>query len=255
MLNIGIFGASGRMGRLLVQETKKHPDLCLSSVFVRRSLSPSLIQILPENTFVTNDLEQFLTHCALVIDFSLPQALASLLTALRKHPLPLVCGTTGLSAPVWGDLQELSQHAPVLHSSNMSLGMAVLLKIVSVIAKDLKHADIEIVETHHRYKKDAPSGTALTLGQACALARGWDFEKVRTTHRDTPRQEKEIGLASLRGGNVVGKHTVGFYLDGEYLEVEHVVSERDIFAKGALQVAKWLVLQPPGFYGVENLYH
>ncbi|WP_120951229.1 4-hydroxy-tetrahydrodipicolinate reductase [Helicobacter sp. L8] len=255
MLNIGIFGASGRMGRLLVQETKKHPDLCLSSVFVRKTLSPSLIQILPENTFVTNDLEQFLAHCALVIDFSLPQALPSLLAALHKHPLPLVSGTTGLGAQVWEDLRALSQQIPILHSSNMSLGMAVLLKVTSMIAKDLKHANIEIVETHHRYKKDAPSGTALHLGRACAQARGWDFEKVCMAHRDAPRQEEEIGFASVRGGDVVGKHVVGFYLDGEYLELEHVVTERNIFAKGALQVAKWLIGQPPGFYGVEHLYH
>ncbi len=242
------------MGKLLVQEIKKDSSLCLSSVFVRKSLNMSLVQMLPESTFVTNDLEQFLARCALVVDFSLPQALPSLLEALHKRPLPLLSGTTGLNTQTWEDLQDLSKHVPVLHASNMSLGMAVLNRVVALVAQSLKDADIEIVETHHRYKKDAPSGSALSLGQSCARARGLDFAKVCAASRNTQRQEHEIGFASVRGGDVVGKHAVGFYLDGEYLELKHVVTERAIFAKGALAVAKWLVSQKPGFYGIENLY-
>ncbi len=242
------------MGRLLVQESKKYPNLCLSSVFVRKGLSPALVQILPESAFVTNDLEQFLAHCSLVIDFSLPQALPILLEALSKHPLPLVSGTTGLSVQVCQDLRNLGKQVPVLYASNMSLGMATLYKLASLTAQALKHADIEIVEAHHRYKKDAPSGSALRLGEACAQARGWDFAKACAMRRDAQRQEHEIGFASVRGGDVVGKHEVGFYLDGEYVELRHVVTERSIFAKGALEAAKWLAAQSPGFYGIEHLY-
>ncbi|WP_104749829.1 4-hydroxy-tetrahydrodipicolinate reductase [Helicobacter cynogastricus] len=253
-MDIGVFGASGKVGRLLIQEIKKTADLNLSSVFVRKNLTPALVQILPESAFVTNNLEQFVQHCQLVIDFSLSNALSSLLDILSQHPLPLVSGTTGLDMQSWDKLQNLAKHVPVLHTSNMSLGMAVLNKVVASVAKNLKEADIEIIETHHRYKKDAPSGSALTLGKTCAQARNLEFQEIYAPKRDAQRQEKEIGFASVRGGDVVGKHVVGFYLDGEYLELTHVVTERSIFAKGALEVARWLVSQPPGFYSIENLY-
>ncbi|WP_199765373.1 4-hydroxy-tetrahydrodipicolinate reductase [Helicobacter felis] len=253
-MDIGVFGASGKVGGLLIQEIKKTTDLNLSSVFIRKNLTPALIQILPESAFVTNNLEQFLQHCQLVMDFSLPQATSSLLETLLEHPLPLVSGTTGLDAQSWENLQKLARHVPVLHASNMSLGMAVLNKVVGLVAKNLRGADIEIVETHHRYKKDAPSGSALTLGETCAQARNLEFEKVYAPQREAQRQEQEIGFASVRGGDVVGKHVVGFYLDGEYLELAHVVTERNVFAKGALEVARWLVSQPPGLYNIENLY-
>lgn len=254
MLNIGVFGASGKVGGLLVREIQKHADLCLSSVFVRQNLSMHLAQVLPEDTFVTNDLEQFLAHCALVIDFSLPRAALGLLQALLERPLPLVSGTTGLEEQTWHAIQELSQIVPVLHAPNMSIGMAILNKIVGLVARDLKQADIEIVEMHHRYKKDAPSGSALILGQSCAQARNLDFTRVYQKQRENQRQESEIGFASLRGGDMVGKHTVGFYLEGEYLELNHTATDRNIFAKGALEAARWLVLQKPGLYNIQNLY-
>ncbi|WP_205436293.1 4-hydroxy-tetrahydrodipicolinate reductase [Helicobacter suis] len=252
MLQVGIFGASGKVGSLLAREVQKQPQLSLSSVFVRQNLSLNLAQILPQDTFVTNDIEQFVAHCEIVVDFSSAKALDQLIQVLLKHPLPLVSGTTGLKE--WQALLDLSQKAPVLHASNMSLGMAVLNKIVGLVAKDLMHADIEISEIHHRYKKDAPSGSALTLGQTCAQARSIDFKQACQQHREGLRKEGEIGFSSLRGGDLVGSHTVGFYLDGEYLEFNHTATDRTIFAKGALEAAKWLALQKPGLYHIQDLY-
>ncbi|GMB92362.1 Dihydrodipicolinate reductase DapB [Helicobacter bizzozeronii] len=254
MLNIGVFGASGKVGGLLVREIQKHSDLCLTSVFVRQNLSMHLAQALPEDAFVTNDLEQFLAHCDLVIDFSLPKASSKLIEFLLKDPKPLVSGTTGLEEQTWQAIRQLSQVVPVLHTPNMSVGMAVLNKIVGSVAKDLQEADIEITEMHHRYKKDAPSGSALILGQTCAQARDLIFDQVSQTKRENQRQTDEIGFVSLRGGDVVGKHIVGFYLDGEYLELTHIATDRNIFAKGALQAAKWLISQQPGLYNIQNLY-
>ncbi|CRF46307.1 4-hydroxy-tetrahydrodipicolinate reductase [Helicobacter heilmannii] len=253
VLQVGISGASGKVGGLLAKEIQKHPHLALSSIFLRQNLSLQLAQILPQETFVTNDVEQFLAHCQLVIDFSSPKALDTLLSALLQTPLPLVCGTTGLQEQ-WQVLAELSQKVPVLYASNMSLGVAVLNEVVGAVAKNLEHADIEITEIHHRFKKDAPSGTALTLGQTCAYARGVDFKEVCQEHREGARKEGEIGFTSLRAGDVVGRHTVGFYLDGEYLELSHTATDRNIFAKGALEAAKWLFAQKPGLYNIQDIY-
>ncbi|PAF52627.1 4-hydroxy-tetrahydrodipicolinate reductase [Helicobacter sp. 13S00477-4] len=253
MLKIGIFGATGRIGRLLIEETIKDKELELGSVFVHKELAFSL----PEKTLATNNFESFIQNSDLVIDFSLPEATHSLLQALIKRPIPLVSGTTGLDESTFSLFKELSLLTPLLYATNMSKGVAMLNRLLPIIVKGLDDSDIEISEIHHRYKKDAPSGTALSLANTCAKARGLDLSKVRISGRDgniDKRKADEIGVMSFRGGDIAGKHTVGFYLDGEYLELTHNANSRLTFAKGAITAAKWLIKQKNGFYQIEDLF-
>ncbi|PAF44524.1 4-hydroxy-tetrahydrodipicolinate reductase [Helicobacter sp. 11S02596-1] len=255
-MKIGIFGATGRIGRLLITEIAHSQNHSLSSVFVRKELD-FLLPKNTENTLVTNDLESFIRHCDVVIDFSLPNATSSLLNTALKNPVPIVSGTTGLDEKTLDLLKELSNAVPVLYATNMSKGVAILNKILPILAQGLKEADIEICEIHHRHKKDAPSGTALSLGETCAKARNLDLGNVRVSGRDGnigERKPDEIAIMSLRGGDVAGRHTVGFYLDGEYLELTHNATSRLTFAKGALRAAEWLIKQEKGFYGIEDIF-
>lgn len=251
MINVGIFGATGRVGKLLIDDLEQAPELTLSTVYVRQSLS----QPLPEGTLVTNDISAFLEACDIVIDFSLPEAAQALLEALLEAPKPLVSGTTGLNQHQLNLLKELSDVAPVLYATNMSLGVALLNRLVNLAAKTLEGFDIEIVEMHHRHKKDAPSGTALTLAESAAAGRGVDLDAVRVSGRNGnigARTEEEIAVMALRGGDIVGKHTVGFYNDGEFVELGHTATSRNTFSKGALRAAGWLHAQPAGLYAISD---
>lgn len=253
MIKIGVFGASGRVGRLLIDLINTHAQCKLSAIFVRKTLD----FVVPEDTLVTNDLEYFIGNVDVIIDFSLPQATATLLEALQKNPKPLVCGTTGLSDLTFEQISLLSSKAPILYATNMSKGIAILNKALALVAKNFRDSDIEICEIHHRNKKDAPSGTALTLAQTCAKARGLDLKKVRVSGRDGDigvRSKDEIAVLSLRGGDVAGRHTVGFYADGEYLEFLHNATSRLTFAKGALDAALWLKDKPNRLYDIQDIF-
>ena len=251
MLKVGIFGATGRVGRLLIEEILNSNHLNLSSIYVRNELQYSL----PSSTMVTRDFEVFLQSSDVIVDFSSPEATKALLEVALGNPTPLVIGTTGLSNDTHHLIEEASHTMPILYATNMSKGLAVLNKVVSLVAQTLKESDIEICEIHHRHKKDAPSGTALTLAQTCANARGLNLDKVRVSGRNGvigERSSNEIGVMSLRGGDVCGRHSVGFYLDGEYLEFTHNATSRLTFAKGALDMASWIVQQESGLYSIQD---
>ena len=148
-----------------------------------------------------------------------------------------------------------SQKMPILYASNMSKGVVVLNKLSKIVSSALKNSDIEIVEVHHRDKKDSPSGTALMLAKTCAEARNLNIDNVRISGRDGmigKRSDDEIAVMSLRGGDVVGRHSVGFYLDGEYIELIHNATSRMTFANGAIDVGKWLSKQQNGLYSIED---
>ncbi|MCH5312774.1 MAG: 4-hydroxy-tetrahydrodipicolinate reductase [Helicobacter sp.] len=251
MLKVGIFGATGRVGRLLIEEILNRSHFTLSSVYVRNELQYSL----PSSTMVTQDFQVFLQSSDVIIDFSSPEATKALLEVAIHFPTPLVIGTTGLDDDTHHLLEEASHTSPILYATNMSRGIAVLNKIVSLVSSALKESDIEICEIHHRYKKDAPSGTALTLAQTCANARGLKLSDVRVSGRNGnigERGKSEIGVMSLRGGDVCGRHSVGFYLDGEYLELTHNATSRLTFVKGALDMASWIVRQKSGLYSIQD---
>ena len=204
-------------------------------------------------------MKTFLDSCDGVIDFSLPEATENLLSTLLDENIskPLVIGTTGFNEHQKNLLKQASSLMPICYSSNMSLGVAILNRVVHLVSKQLENFDCEIVEQHHRYKKDAPSGTALTLAHTAAGARGLDIDKVRISGRDGDigaREKDEIGVMSLRGGDIVGRHTVGFYNDGEFLELHHTATSRETFSKGALRLFKWLMMEhkEAGLYSIND---
>ena len=251
MTKVGVFGANGRVGKLIIDDLKSTENISLSSVFVRHSLNFSI----DPSVLVTTDIKSFLNGCDIVIDFSLPEACEALLEAAIKTPKPLVIGTTGLSPHQLNLLKQASERMPILYATNMSLGVALLNKLVYQASAALDGFNIEIVEMHHKHKKDAPSGTALTLGESCAHGRGLDLDKVRVSGRDgniEERTEDEIAVMALRGGDIVGRHTVGFYNDGEFIELNHTATSRNTFSKGAIRAASWLADKKVGLYSISD---
>ena len=251
MIKAGVFGASGRVGRLLIEDLRKEEGICLSSVYVRNELDFPI----DPSVLVTNDMDTFLNGCDIVIDFSLPEAAQLLFETAIKHAKPIVCGTTGFDAHQINLLREASEKMPVLYATNMSLGVALMNKLVQMASKTLEDFDIEIVEMHHRHKKDAPSGTALTLAESAAKGRGADLDEVRISGRNGnigERTKGEIAVMALRGGDIVGRHTVGFYNDGEFIELNHTATSRNTFSKGAIRAAKWLYNQDAGLYSIAD---
>lgn len=251
MIKVGVFGASGRVGKLLLENLKEIADMSLSSVYVRNNLDFAI----DPSVLVTSDMRSFLSACDVIVDFSLPDATEELLEAAIQTPRALVIGTTGLNNHQFNLLKNASEMMPVLYATNMSLGVALLNKLVAQAAAALKGFDIEIVEMHHKHKKDAPSGTALTLAHSAANARGLELDAVRISGRDGnigERKADEISVMALRGGDIVGRHTVGFYNDGEFIELNHTATSRSTFSQGALRGAKWLISQEAGLYSIAD---
>ncbi len=251
MINVGIHGSTGRVGRLLIENLKNDE---VAKVSVLHAIEKFDFPV-DESIMITNDTQTLLQESDVVIDFTLPDGTEALVEAALKTPKPLVIGTTGLSKHQQNLLLEASKSMPILYATNMSLGVAVLNKLAYMASKILSDFDAEIVEMHHRHKKDAPSGTALTLAEHVAKARGLDLDKVRVSGRDGnigARTKDEIAVMALRGGDIVGRHTLGLYNDGEYIELNHTATSRDTFAKGAIKAAKWLVAQNAGLYKITD---
>ena len=251
MVKVGILGSTGRVGEHLINNIQETEGLELSVLHVFSELKTSV----PESVVVTNDIATLLENCDVVIDFSAPEATQALFEAALQNPTPLVVATTGFTEHQKNLMAETSKVMPVLYASNMSAGIALLKQLVEQVASTLKDFDIEIVEQHHRHKVDSPSGTALTLGEFAAKGRGLDLDAVRISGRDGQigaRTKDEIAVMALRGGDIVGRHTVGFYNDGEYLELNHTATNRQTFSKGAIRAASWLVKQEVGMYSIND---
>lgn len=251
MIKVGVYGGTGRVGKLLLEDLKSEENLELSCVFVRNELDFAI----EPSVLVTNDLETFLNACDVVVDFSLPEATQVLLEKSLQLPKPLVIATTGLNTHQFNLMKEASEYMPILYATNMSLGVAVLSKLVQQASRVLEGFDIEIVEMHHKHKKDAPSGTALTLAESAAKGRDLDLDKVRVSGRNGnigERSKDEIAVMALRGGDIVGRHTVGFYNEGEFIELNHTATSRHTFSKGALRASKWLANQENGLYNITD---
>ncbi len=253
MVKIGILGSTGRVGSLLIDDLSNDLDAVLSSVHV----SNKIVKKLPENTVVTNDIGTMMENCQVVIDFSVPEATEKLLSEIveKGRRNPLVIATTGLNKHQQNLMIEASKLVPILYATNMSLGVAVLNKLVSLASKALRDFDIEIVEQHHRHKVDSPSGTALTLAEHAANARDLNLDDVRVSGRDGnigARTKDEIAVMALRGGDIVGRHTVGLYNDGEFLELNHTATARNTFSKGAIRVAKWINGKDAKLYSIND---
>ncbi|MCE3046958.1 4-hydroxy-tetrahydrodipicolinate reductase [Helicobacter kayseriensis] len=254
MLEVGLVGYGGKMGGLICDLIAQSGDLKLTSVYDHKNQRN--LQSRQEDIYFSNDWGEFLKHSQAVIDFSTPQATFSLLEACLEIPRPLVIGTTGLSEETHQLMRKVSQSVPVVYATNTSQGINLLNQFAFLASKILEDCDIEIVEMHHRSKKDAPSGTAMTLAEYCANARGLELEEVRVSGRDGnigKRDKQEIGVMSLRGGDIVGRHTVGFYCDGEYLELTHTATNRKTFALGALRAVRWVMVQKNGIFSMKEV--
>jgi len=251
MTKVGIVGSTGRMGAHLIKNVLEEEGLELTALHVFDELTVDV----PAEVLITNSMSELLKVCDVIIDFSAPMATQELCEEALKNPTALVIATTGFTAHQQNLLTEAAKEMPVLYSSNMSAGIALLKQLVEQVSATLKDFDIEIVEQHHRHKVDAPSGTALTLGEFAAKGRGLELDAVRVSGRDGQigaRTKDEIAVMALRGGDIVGRHTVGFYNDGEFLELNHTATSRETFSKGAIRAAKWLVDQKSGLYSIND---
>jgi 4-hydroxy-tetrahydrodipicolinate reductase len=259
---IVVFGGAGRMGRALLRAAIEHDAAAVAAVLTRpdspllgEPLSVQFGAAAPDLAFgAALDPD---CGAQVLIDFTGPRAFDTALALAREHRLALVSGTTGLSDEQRARLDDAARVIAVLWAANFSLGVALLQRLVATAAAALPPAfDIEIVEAHHRHKQDAPSGTALALGRAAAKARGQIFDDVAVLARQGqvgPRRVGEIGFSVLRGGDIVGEHTVSFIAAGERLELTHRAGSRAVFALGALHAARWIAGKPPGRYEIADV--
>ena len=253
MIKVGILGSTGRVGSLLIDDLANDSEARASVVHV----NGKLVKNLAADTIVTNDMKVLFDSSDVIIDFSAPAANEALLTEVVENGgrKPLVIATTGFNKHQQNLLLEASKIVPILYATNMSLGVAVLNKLVALASKTLRDFDIEIVEQHHRHKVDSPSGTALTLAEHAASARDLDLDDVRISGRDGnigARTKDEIAVMALRGGDIVGRHTVGLYNDGEFLELNHTATARNTFSRGAIKVAKWIIGKDAKLYSIND---
>jgi len=248
---ICVLGPSGRMGRAVLDAAVGRDDVRITAA-VDRPDAAGLGAAVIDGVQATADLEAGLAGCDVYIDFSSPAATLAAALAAAVHRRAAVIGTTGLGPAEHAAIAELARVAPIVVAANFSLGVNLVLGLVRQAARALgPEWDAEVVETHHRAKRDAPSGTALMIAQAIAAGHGSDYDRVKRHARDGdvgPRPRGEIGVASVRGGDVVGEHTAYFFGAAERLEISHRATSRAIFATGALRAAAWVTGQPPGRY-------
>ncbi|MCF8495298.1 MAG: 4-hydroxy-tetrahydrodipicolinate reductase [Alphaproteobacteria bacterium] len=254
-MKIGVAGCLGRMGSSLVQELRAggHEGLELAGGTV---LSADLGKT---DFFTTADPAELFARADAVIDFTTPEATRQNTWLAAKHKKAYVVGTTGLSAADEQELADAARETRIVYAANMSVGVNILLALVEQAAPRLaaENWDIEIFESHHKRKVDAPSGTALAIGRAAASGRGVDLQKSAVYSREGhtgARNPGTIGFSVARGGDVVGDHRVYFYGEGERIELSHIATDRLLFARGALRAAQWALDQKkPGLYSMRDV--
>jgi len=262
-MNIGIVGCSGRMGRMLAKAVLETEGAALAGGTERaghEAIGADIGTLVGEaacGVTVGVDAAALFERADVIIDFTTPEATAIHAGLAAKHRAAMVVGTTGLDGNQHGALEATADFVPVVQAPNMSIGVNLLLGLTTQVAAILgSDYDIEIVEMHHRHKVDAPSGTALALGHAAATGRGVPLDSVSKRTRDGQiggRPAGEIGFATLRGGDVVGEHTVIFAGEGERIEITHKASSREVFARGAVRAALWTAGRPPGLYSMRDV--
>ena len=260
MVRLAVMGVSGRMGQMLVRVIDESPDATLSAV-VERADHPWIGQDLglaqgggARGLVVTQDLDAALGQCDAILDFTAPAVSVDLAQRAAEVGVAHVIGTTGFCESDLAAIARAGQTGRILRAGNMSLGVNLLVQLTRQVAGALgAGCDIEIVEAHHRHKVDAPSGTALMLGEAAAAGRGVALADVADRGRDGitgARVDGAIGFHAIRGGDYIGEHDVIFACDGERIVLRHVASDRAVFARGALRAAVWLQGQGPGEYSM-----
>lgn len=263
MVKIAVAGAAGKMGSRITALSKEYSELKLAGAFEKKG-HPSIgkdigtiVGIGEIGLKLSGSLEEIINNSDVIIDFTSPESTKENLKLASQKEKAIVIGTTGLSKEDMKEIEPLTKKIPCVIASNMSTGVNLLLKVLKDIAKVLgDEYDIEIVELHHRLKKDAPSGTALKMAQVIAEAVNRNLDDVAVYARKGmigERTKKEIGIQTVRAGDIVGEHTVLFGGLGERIEITHKASSRDTFARGALRAAIWLSGKPAGLYDMQDV--
>ena len=247
MINVLVNGCNGRMGKEVINQISLYPNMTLSCGFD--------INDTGSNSFpIYQKIEDIKSNVDVIIDFSVPIASLNILEYAVKNKIPIVIATTGFSNEEKEIIKEASKTIPIFQSANMSFDINLMSKMVSELAVVLENTDIEIIESHHNNKKDAPSGTALLLADSInsSLNNKMIYKYDRFSSH-AKRESNEIGFSSIRGGNIVGEHTVKFFGTHETFEITHTCYSRSIYANGALNAAEFLVTKPADFYDMNNL--
>jgi 4-hydroxy-tetrahydrodipicolinate reductase len=263
-MDVAVLGCAGRMGRAVMAEVLAAPDLRLAAGLERHghdALGRDLGTLAGAEALgiaAGDDAGLALRGARVAIEFSSPEASAAHAGQAAAAGVAYVVGTTGFDASHKEALERAARRIPIIWAANMSLGVNLLVALAERVGRALgpEAFDVEILEMHHRHKVDAPSGTALALGEAVARGRGVALDRVAVRGRDGmtgPREPGAIGFAALRGGDVVGDHVVTFAGVGERLELAHRATDRRIYARGAVQAARWLAGRPPGLYGMGHV--
>jgi 4-hydroxy-tetrahydrodipicolinate reductase len=263
IVNIIVSGASGRMGSRIITLSKDVDKLTLTGALEQKNhehLGKDIGDVIGAGSMgvsITDSIKKAIEKSDVMIDFSSPSATIAGLKSLADSPIPVVIGTTGFSKDEVEYIKLYAQNTPCVFAPNMSVGVNLLLKVLADIAKVTQDDyDVEIVEAHHRLKKDAPSGTAMKMAQVLAAALDRNLEDTAVYARHGligERTQKEIGIQTVRAGDIVGEHTVLFGGLGERIEITHKASSRDTFARGALKAAQWVHKQTPGLYDMQDV--
>ena len=240
MIRIAVVGASGRMGQTIIEAISQNDKVSLGATLDKG-----------------DDLIAALDQFDVLIDFTRPEATLEYLAICQNSGKAMVIGTTGFSDDQLQEINNAAKNMAIVFAPNMSVGVNLSLKLLDMAARVIgEEADIEIVEAHHRHKVDAPSGTALKMGEVVANALGRDLSECAVYGREgieEPRDRNTIGFSTIRGGDVVGEHTVSFFMEGERVEITHKASSRLTFANGAVRAAGWLEGQSAGLYSMQDV--
>lgn len=263
MTRIAVTGAAGRMGRTLIEAIAATDGATLSAALERPGSSlvgadaGELAALGRIGVSIVDDLAKVKDDFDVLIDFTMPAATMENIAFCARHGKKMVIGTTGLNDEQKAELKKATAHTAIMFASNMSIGVNLCFKLLEQAARVLgDDVDIEIIEAHHRHKVDSPSGTALSMGEVVASTLGRDLKSCAVygrEGRDGPRERKTIGFETIRGGDIVGEHTVMFIADGERVEVTHKASSRMTFARGAVRAASWVSQQTSGLYDMQDV--
>lgn len=262
-INVGVIGAGGRMGRMLIEAVQDNSQTTLSAAIERQGSSlvgadaGEVAAIERLNVKIVDDLVAVINDIDVLIDFSLPDATEQNMQTCAEHKVAMVIGTTGFSEQQEQVLFEASKHVAIVYAGNYSTGVNLSLKLLGMAAKAFgSSADVEIIEAHHKHKIDAPSGTAYMMAEAVAEARGQNLKDVAIYGREGQTGAREagtIGIHAVRGGEIIGDHTVMFIADGEVVEITHRARARMTFAAGAVRAATWVIEQKTGQYNMQDV--
>ena len=263
MIKVGVIGAGGRMGRMLIEAIQDNPQTTLKAAIERQGSSlvgadaGEVAAIGRLEVQIVDDLKAVINDIDVLIDFSLPAATEQNMQVCAEHNVAMVIGTTGFNEQQEQVLAKASEQVAIVYAGNYSTGVNLSLKLLGMAAKAFGiEADVEIIEAHHKHKIDAPSGTAYMMAEAVAEARGQNLKEVAVYGREGQTGEREagtIGIHAIRGGEIIGDHTVMFIADGEVVEITHRARARMTFAAGAVRAATWIVQQPAGQYNMQDV--